>query len=94
MAETIRVEVAYAEPEQQFLGSVELPAGATVCMAIEASGLRAAFPAVEIAADRLGIWNRPAGPDTRLRDGDRVEIYRPLKIDPKDIRRRRARAAR
>ena len=90
MAETIRVEVAYALPTQQFLRALTLPREATVRSAIEASGVLALFPAIDLAVDRVGVWNRVAALDAPLRDGDRVEIYRPLQVDPKEVRRQRA----
>ena len=89
MADTIDVEVAYAEPDRQFLRRIAVPKGATVADAIAASGVETEFG---IDASRLaaGIWSRPAARNALLEDGDRVELYRPLKADPKDSRRRRA----
>ncbi len=87
----IRVSVVHAEPERVFEAELSLPGGATVAEAIEASGIRDARPDVEIRDDRIGVFARRVRLDTRLRDGDRVEIYRPLKIDPKEARRKRAR---
>ncbi len=89
MAETIRVEVAYAEPARQFLEAVELPSGSTVSDAIAASGVEAAF-GIEASAFDVGIWSRPVERTLALGEGDRVELYRPLTIDPKDARRKRA----
>lgn len=86
----IRVSVVYAEPDRVFSVELELPWGATVADAIERSRVRSVRPAVEIRDDRLGIFARKASLQTALRDRDRVEIYRPLKIDPKEARRRRA----
>ena len=85
----VRVEVAYAEAVRQFLRSVELPAGATVADAIAASGVEREF-GIDAAALAVGIWSRPAARDVRLGEGDRVELYRALKADPKESRRRRA----
>jgi uncharacterized protein len=89
----LRVTVACALPECAFLREVELAAGARVVDAIDASGLRRAWPEVEIAADRVGVFARRVRLDALLRDGDRVEIYRALRIDPKEARRRRAKKA-
>lgn len=86
----LRVEVAYAEPSAQFLQAVQLPAGATAAEALAASELARRFPALDLAAARLGIFSRPATPATALRDGDRVEVYRPLQVNPKEVRRERA----
>jgi putative ubiquitin-RnfH superfamily antitoxin RatB of RatAB toxin-antitoxin module len=87
---SIAVEVAYAGPEGQFLLRVELPEGATTGDAIRASGIAARLPGVEIGERNVGIWSRVCGLSAALRDGDRVEIYRPLLADPKETRRRRA----
>jgi putative ubiquitin-RnfH superfamily antitoxin RatB of RatAB toxin-antitoxin module len=86
----IRVEVAYAEPQRQFLRALDLPAGATVADAIAASGLAGEF-SIDTAALTVGIWSKPVARDRRITAGDRVELYRPLKADPKESRRRRAR---
>ena len=91
MAETIRVEVACAAPDRVFLRTVTLPVGATVADAVAASGLEAAWPGVAIADDRLGVFGRRVASRQVVRDGDRVEVYRPLLLDPKEARRRRAR---
>jgi hypothetical protein len=87
---TIRVEVVYALPERQALLAAELPAGSTVAAAIEASGVREQFPGMEIDPASVGIFSRKVTLDRVLQDGDRVEIYRPLKADPKEARRQRA----
>ena len=86
---TIVVEVAYAEPRRQFLRRFELPAGATVADAITVSGIEQAF-GIDAAVLDVGIWSKPAARDTVLGDGDRIEIHRALKADPKESRRRRA----
>ena len=92
MSESILVSVAYvAAPDRIFLRELDLPDGADVDDAIELSGLRAAFPQLRMDEAHVGIFSRRATLDARLRDGDRVEIYRPLKIDPKEARRKRAR---
>jgi len=89
MADTIAVEVAYAEADRQFLRRVIVPKDATVADAIAASGVEAEF-GIDASALATGIWSRPAARDTKLSDADRVELYRPLKADPKEARRRRA----
>lgn len=88
----ITVSVIHAEPQRAFAVDLSLPHGATVADAIERSGIRHARPDIEIREDRVGIFSRKASLGTILHDGDRVEIYRPLKIDPKEARRLRARA--
>jgi len=90
--ERIRVEVAVAWPELQVLVPVVLERDATLEEAIERSGLRERFPGLEISRQRVGVFAQLRAPDTRLCDGDRVEIYRPLKIDPKEARRMAAEA--
>ena len=90
MAETIEVEVAYAEPSRQFLRRITLAAGATIAEAIAASGLQTEL-GVDASSLASGIWSKPKPRDARLADGDRVELYRPLIADPKEARRRRAR---
>ncbi len=84
----LRIEVVYALPERQLLRRVSLPEGSTVEAAVCASGLPAEFP--EIDPLRTGIYGKTVSKDTILRDRDRVELYRPLKADPKEIRRARA----
>jgi len=93
-AEVIHVEVAAAWPELQVMVRVELQAGTTISEAIELSGLTGRFPDLEIRPDRLGVFGEKKRPDHRLRNGDRVEIYRPLKVDPKTARRLAAEAER
>jgi putative ubiquitin-RnfH superfamily antitoxin RatB of RatAB toxin-antitoxin module len=84
----MRVEVAYALAERQWLLPLELASGASVLDAIEASGLIAA--AGLAGPLEFGIFGRRCAAETALRDGDRVEIYRPLNFDPMESRRRRA----
>jgi len=91
MTEFVRVEVAYALPDRQVLLEVVLPVGATVIDAIEASQIRQKVPGLEVDPGRVGIFGRKAGFGELLRHGDRVEIYRPLLADPKEVRRDRAR---
>lgn len=88
----LRVEIVYATPERQEVCSVRLPLGSSLADAIRASG-RFAHLLGEPAA-RVGVFGRRRALADVLKDGDRVEIYRPLQIDPKEARRRRARAAR
>jgi len=87
-ATRIGVEVVYALPERQVLRRMLLPEGSTVGDAVEASGLAREFP--EIDARLAGIFGKRVRPDARLRDGERVELYRPLRADPKEVRRQRA----
>ena len=95
-AETLRIEVVYCpQPHDIHSVSLQLPGGATLRQAIEASGLLARH-ALDLATLRAGVWGRVHELDTALRDRDRVEIYRPLLVDPKEARRlryKRSRAA-
>ena len=84
----IAVEIVYALPDRQVLRRILLPDGSTVEDAIRVSGLRAVFP--EMDTTRVGIHGEPVPLTTVLRDRDRVEIYRPLRADPKEVRRTRA----
>ncbi|BCU54519.1 RnfH family protein [Enterobacter kobei] len=86
----IVVEVAYALPEKQYLQRVTLNEGATVEEAIRASGLLELRSDISLTKNKVGIYSRPVKPGDELHDGDRVEIYRPLIADPKELRRKRA----
>jgi uncharacterized protein len=86
----IQVEVAYARPAQQDVVPVQLPAGATLRQAVDASGLAARYPEIDPVNGKFGIYSKLARPDTVLRDRDRVEIYRSLIADPKEVRKQRA----
>ena len=86
----IEVEVCYALPERLWRTRVQLADGTTVGEAIAASGFAAEFPEIDPASAGVGIFSRLCDLQDRLREGDRIEIYRPLVHDPKDARRSRA----
>jgi putative ubiquitin-RnfH superfamily antitoxin RatB of RatAB toxin-antitoxin module len=86
----IRVEVVHALPQAQQRVALELGEGATVRAALQASGLLEGITASGRARLRFGIYGKLVGPERALRDGDRLEILRPLAADPKEARRRRA----
>lgn len=88
----IHVEVAYALPDEQFLETLEVNDSASVMDAIQQSGLLDRFPDLDQRDMSIGIFSKPVTLDTGLQDGDRIEIYRPLTIDPKEARRLRAAA--
>lgn len=90
MADEIQVEVAYALPAQQVILPVKAEAGITVEDAIKRSGILERFPEIQLAQAKVGIFSKLTKMDTVLRDKDRVEIYRPLIADPKEVRRKRA----
>ena len=86
----MEVEVAYATPEKQVLLKIGVPEGCTVQEAIELSEIRSAFPDLEIDPGAVGIFSRKVSLQQVLHEGDRVEIYRPLVADPKEMRKQRA----
>lgn len=90
----LKCEVAYARPDRQFVSSVQLPEGGTARDALVASGLIASCTELDPGTAVFGVFGRVVSPDHRLKDGDRVEIYRPLKVDPKTARRARAKSTR
>ena len=90
MSGKINIEVVYALPDEQVLFRQQLPEGITVAEAIRLCGILDKYPEIDLAANKLGIFGRLARLDTALRDKDRIEIYRPLIADPKEVRRKRA----
>lgn len=90
MSAQIHVEVVYASPLRQKAVRIGVREGASLREAIEQSGLLEEFPEIDLDKNKLGIWNKLAKADAVLRDQDRVEIYRPLIADPKEVRRQRA----
>lgn len=86
----ITVEVVYAKPEQQELIALRLENGATAAEAIEQSGILQRHPEIDPANAAIGVFGKVCALERVLQDGDRVEIYRPLRADPKDLRRQRA----
>jgi putative ubiquitin-RnfH superfamily antitoxin RatB of RatAB toxin-antitoxin module len=88
---SLRVCVAIAAPGRQELIEIVLADGSRVSDALAAPGVRARLEALGIEPAAVGIWSKRCAPQTALRDGDRVEIYRPIVADAKEMRRRRAR---
>jgi putative ubiquitin-RnfH superfamily antitoxin RatB of RatAB toxin-antitoxin module len=86
----IRVEVVYALPERQYLRTVKLEEGSNVEQAVIASGLLELRQDIDLKKNKLGIYSRPVKLVDTVSDGDRIEIYRPLIADPKELRRIRA----
>ena len=87
----MKIEVIYALPERQELVTLDLPEGSTVQQAVQASGLLQKYPDIELGGcNKLGVFAKLVKPDAVLRDRDRVEIYRPLIADPKEVRRQKA----
>ncbi len=90
MSEKIKIEVVYALPHEQTLLALEVAPGTTLADAIKASGILEKHPDIDLASNKVGIFGKLSKPDAVLRDKDRIEIYRPLIADPKEIRRKRA----
>lgn len=88
--ESLKVEVAYALPDEQHIFTLEVPPGTTAGQAIELSGVLERFPDIDLGTQKIGIFGKLNKPDQVLRPGDRVEIYRPLIADPKEVRKQRA----
>ena len=88
----LHVEVVYAAADRQTVRTLTLPPGSDVRAAIRASGLLNDFPEIDLARNRVGIFGELIDLGRPLEDGERVEIYRPLIADPKEVRRRRGRS--
>ena len=90
MSEFMLVEVAYASEEDQLIQSVQVPKGCKAIEAVKRSKIKNFFPEIDIENAKVGIFGKGCTLETVLNPGDRVEIYRQLKIDPKDARKKRA----
>jgi putative ubiquitin-RnfH superfamily antitoxin RatB of RatAB toxin-antitoxin module len=88
--EKIKIEVVYALPAEQLLLESEVPKGTTIAEAVKLSGILDKFPDIDLEKSKFGIFGKLSKPDTVLREKDRIEIYRPLIADPKEVRRKRA----
>ncbi|HTY98491.1 MAG TPA: RnfH family protein [Rhodocyclaceae bacterium] len=84
----MQIGVAYSESGQQIWMNIEVPDGTTVRGAIDKSGVLAMFPQIDLTTQKVGIFGRVVKPETALRPGDRVEIYRPITCDPQTVPRR------
>ena len=84
----MQVGVAYSEHSQQIWMTIEVPDEASVMDAIERSGILKMFPHIDLDAQKVGIFGKVVKPQTSLRPGDRVEIYRPITLDPQTVPRR------
>ena len=87
MSNQIQIEVAYALEDIQYLFSETVEQGTTVAQALQQSKLLQELPG--LVTDKVGIFSKIVTPDTVLREGDRIEVYRPLKADPRDRRRQK-----
>lgn len=90
MSEMIEIEVVYGLPNKQVLLSLPVPVGSTIEDCIKLSGITKHFPQIVISEAKVGIFSRPENLSTLVKAGDRIEIYRPLIADPKEIRKLRA----
>jgi len=90
VSERIAIEVVFGRPDSQSLVALSLEKGATVAIAIDQSGLAENYPDESLSDLSTGIWGKVVDRDFVLKDGDRVEIYRSLKLDPRESRRRLA----
>ncbi|MGR9014733.1 MAG: RnfH family protein [Gammaproteobacteria bacterium] len=86
----VELEVAYAKPEEQVIVELKMPEGSSVEAAIQASSLLERFPEIALSELKAGVFGVVCKLDQPVKDGDRIEIYRPLLHDPKEARRQRA----
>ena len=90
MKDKISVEVAYALPQKQIILECEVDAGSSARTVVLGSGIDKHFPEIDLAGCELGVFAKAVADDYELQAGDRIEIYRPLIADPKEVRRERA----
>lgn len=90
MSDMINIEVVYALPHEQILLKLQMPQHTTVAEAIRLSGVMEKYPGIALDRNKLGIYGKLTRADAVLRDKDRIEVYRPLLADPKEVRRKRA----
>jgi putative ubiquitin-RnfH superfamily antitoxin RatB of RatAB toxin-antitoxin module len=86
----MQIEVAYALPDEAFLQSFEIDNSTSVNEAIEISGVLKKYPEIDLKVNQIGVFGKVIALDYKLRDKDRIEIYRPLIADPKEVRKRKA----
>ena len=86
----LKVQIVYASPDKQNIISLELPSGTSIEQAITLSNIQIKFPEIDLSKNVVGIFGKPKPLDTIVQDRDRIEIYRPLLANPKEIRRKRA----
>ena len=90
VVETINIEIAYATPDNQIIKAMNVDVGTTAEMAIAQSDFLGRFPEINLEDNKIGIFGKVIKKDAVLKEGNRIEIYRPLIADPKEIRRQRA----
>ena len=84
----MNIGVAYTNEEKQIWSRIEIAEGSTVIEAIKESGILEMFPEIDLTQQKIGIFGKMTKPDVKLKEGDRVEIYRPITADPKTVERR------
>jgi len=89
----VTIEVVYGVPQKQKILTLLVAVGTTVEQAVIESGIIALFPEIDLSINKVGVWNRAVKLSEEVNDLDRVEVYRPLIADPKDVRKRRAEKA-
>ncbi|MFT4924487.1 MAG: putative ubiquitin-RnfH superfamily antitoxin RatB of RatAB toxin-antitoxin module [Phenylobacterium sp.] len=90
MSKQIKVEVVYGLPQQQSLLALNVDEGLTIEDVINVSGILALYPEIDLPSTKVGIWSKTKKLTELIRENDRIEIYRPLIADPKEVRKRRA----
>ena len=90
MKDKTLIEVAYATPQKQLILEHEVEAGSLAREAVRSCGIDLQFPEIDLESCDIGVFGKSVADDYQLNDGDRIEIYRPLIADPKEIRRQRA----
>lgn len=93
MSDQLNIEVVYALPQRQTVIALRVPPDTSVEAAIVLSGILQKHPDIDLAVNKFGIYSRPVKGSEPLHDGDRIEIYRPLIADPKEMRKKRAEKA-
>jgi len=93
MSDLLQVEVVYGTPTKQKIITIAVKPETTIEQAIQESGILNIFKEIDLSTNKVGIWNRVAKLSDTVEDGDRIEIYRPLIADPKEVRKRRAEKA-
>ncbi len=90
LSEQVQIEVVYGLPHRQKILTLSVDSPCTIESAIEQSGISDIFTEIDLTVNKVGIWNRTAKLTDVVNDLDRIEIYRPLIADPKEVRKRRA----
>ncbi|OQW93456.1 MAG: RnfH family protein [Beggiatoa sp. IS2] len=85
----MKITITYADPKEPVLLKVDVPKGCTVGEAIEYSGLSSRFPEVNLSAQKVGIYGKFVKLDAHLKEHDRIEIYQPITVDPKTVKKRK-----